>query len=121
MSENLSTTVFRNNCQTTLSVATFNVSKLSRGFFYCSFKNNYCLYCRNFNKEKMEKNLPISSGVIEAAGKVVIKQRMCNSGMRWADEGAKNIFVVMVALFLVRMEKVNHVIFTTILFRQYID
>jgi hypothetical protein len=42
----------------------------------------------------LEKNLPIGSGVIEAACKVVIKQRMCNSGMRWTDEGAKNVLVL---------------------------
>ena len=42
----------------------------------------------------LEKNLPIGSGIIEAACKVVIKQRMCNSGMRWTDEGAKNILVL---------------------------
>ena len=42
----------------------------------------------------LEKNLPIGSGVIEAACKVVIKQRMCNSGMRWTDQGAKNILVL---------------------------
>jgi len=47
---------------------------------------NYCSY--------LEKNLPIGSGVIEAACKVIIKQRMCNSGMRWTDEGAKNILVL---------------------------
>jgi len=40
------------------------------------------------------RNLPIGSGVIEAACKVIIKQRMCNSGMRWTDEGAKNILVL---------------------------
>jgi len=42
----------------------------------------------------LEKNLPIGSGVIEAACKVIVKQRMCNSGMRWTDEGAKNILVL---------------------------
>jgi hypothetical protein len=42
----------------------------------------------------IEKNLPIGSGIIEAACKVIIKQRMCNSGMRWTDEGAKNILVL---------------------------
>jgi hypothetical protein len=40
------------------------------------------------------KNIPIGSGVIEAACKVVIKQRMCNSGMRWTNDGAKNILVL---------------------------
>lgn len=31
---------------------------------------------------------PIGSGVTEAACKVLIKARMCQSGMRWKDEGA---------------------------------
>jgi hypothetical protein len=42
----------------------------------------------------LEKNLQIGSGVIEAACKVIVKQRMCNSGMRWTDEGTKNILVL---------------------------
>jgi len=42
----------------------------------------------------VSKNLPIGSGVIEAACKVIIKQRMCNSGMRWTDHGAKNILTL---------------------------
>jgi hypothetical protein len=36
--------------------------------------------------EYLSKNIPIGSGVIEAAAcKIIIKQRMCNSGMRWTD------------------------------------
>lgn len=35
-----------------------------------------------------EENLPIGSGVTEAACKIVVKQRLCNSGMRWAKSGA---------------------------------
>jgi Zn-finger protein len=42
----------------------------------------------------LSKNIPIGSGVIEAACKVIIKQRMCNSGMRWTEDGAKNILVL---------------------------
>jgi hypothetical protein len=42
----------------------------------------------------LSEHIPIGSGVIEAACKVIIKQRMCNSGMRWTDEGAKNILVL---------------------------
>ena len=42
----------------------------------------------------ISENLPIGSGVVEAACKVIIKQRMCNSGMRWTDEGAKNILIL---------------------------
>jgi len=42
----------------------------------------------------LSKNLPIGSGVIEAACKVIVKQRMCNSGMRWTDEGANNVLIL---------------------------
>ena len=35
------------------------------------------------------KNLPIGSGVTEAACKTLVKQRLCNSGMRWVEKGAK--------------------------------
>src|SRR5207244_922856 len=34
------------------------------------------------------KNIPIGSGVTEAACKVLVKQRLCGSGMRWKDRGA---------------------------------
>ncbi len=37
------------------------------------------------------KNLPIGSGVTEAACKTLVKQRLCGSGMRWKDKGAKVI------------------------------
>jgi hypothetical protein len=30
----------------------------------------------------------------EAACKVIIKQRMCNSSMKWSDTGAKNILIL---------------------------
>jgi len=33
-------------------------------------------------------NMPIGSGVVEAACKELIKQRMANSGMRWKEKGA---------------------------------
>lgn len=33
-------------------------------------------------------NLPIGSGVTEAACKTIIKQRFCRSGMKWKDKGA---------------------------------
>jgi hypothetical protein len=39
----------------------------------------------------LEKNLPIGSGVTEAACKTLVKQRLCGSGMRWKDQGAKVI------------------------------
>lgn len=46
------------------------------------------------NKRRMtyvgnvENNIPIGSGVTEAACKTLIKQRLCNSGMRWKEKGA---------------------------------
>ena len=39
----------------------------------------------------LENNLPIGSGVTEAACKTLVKQRLCGSGMRWKDQGAKVI------------------------------
>jgi len=50
-------------------------------------------YFKN-NKEMMgywrhiSEGLPIGSGVTEAACKVLIKERLCKSGMRWKEEGA---------------------------------
>jgi hypothetical protein len=44
--------------------------------------------------EYISKNMPIGSGVIEAACKVIIKQRMCNSGMKWTDTGAKTVLLL---------------------------
>jgi len=38
--------------------------------------------------ESIEANLPIGSGVTEAACKTVIKQRLCQSGMKWIEKGA---------------------------------
>jgi hypothetical protein len=41
--------------------------------------------------EHVAKDLPIGSGVTEAACKTLIKQRLCCSGMRWKPQGAKVI------------------------------
>ena len=38
-----------------------------------------------------DKNMPIGSGVTEAACKVLIKERLCKSGMKWKDAGAKTV------------------------------
>ena len=38
--------------------------------------------------EHKKKNLPIGSGVTEAACKMLIKERLCKSGMRWKNDGA---------------------------------
>ena len=41
--------------------------------------------------EQLDQNLPIGSGVTEAACKTLVKQRLCCSGMRWKSQGAKVI------------------------------
>ena len=37
---------------------------------------------------RVEANEPIGSGVTEAACKVIVKQRLCGSGMKWTESGA---------------------------------
>jgi len=41
--------------------------------------------------EYVEKKYPIGSGVTEAACKVIVKQRLCNSGMKWKPQGAESV------------------------------
>jgi hypothetical protein len=44
--------------------------------------------------ELVEQAIPIGSGVTEAACKVLVKQRLCGSGMRWKDAGAAAVLSV---------------------------
>lgn len=49
------------------------------------------------NKDKMcysemiERGLPIGSGPVESACKMIVKQRLCQSGMRWSLQGGQNV------------------------------
>ena len=43
---------------------------------------------------QVKEYLPIGSGVTEAACKVLIKQRMCQSGSRWKDGGASAVLTM---------------------------
>ena len=52
------------------------------------FKNNRS---RMSYHKYVDTILPIGSGATEAACKVIVKQRMCKSGMRWKNEGAEII------------------------------
>ncbi len=52
------------------------------------FENH--IHQMNYSND-IKNKLPIGSGVTEAGCKVIIKQRMCNSGMKWKDVGAKAI------------------------------
>jgi hypothetical protein len=44
--------------------------------------------------EFVEKGLPIGSGVVEAACKTLVAQRMKQSGMRWGDDGGQAILTM---------------------------
>jgi hypothetical protein len=54
-----------------------------------------CTYFKNNQIDRMDyaanitENLPIGSGVTEAACKTLVKQRLCGSGMRWKKQGAR--------------------------------
>jgi len=52
------------------------------------FSNNIAQGRMNYAQHLNDK-LPIGSGVIEAACKTLVKQRLCGSGMRWKTRGAK--------------------------------
>ena len=56
--------------------------------YYQNYKNkmSYAYHTRN--------NLPIGSGVTEAACKTVVKERMCISGSRWKNEGASCVLAL---------------------------
>ena len=56
--------------------------------YYKNYKNKmaYAHHTRN--------NLPIGSGVTEAACKTVVKQRLCISGSRWKDNGASCVLAL---------------------------
>jgi hypothetical protein len=42
----------------------------------------------------VEENLPLGSGVTEAACKVIVNQRLCGSGMKWKEPGAVAVLSV---------------------------
>jgi hypothetical protein len=45
-------------------------------------------------KEYQDRGLPIGSGVVEAACKTLVTQRMKQSGMRWGEEGGQAILTI---------------------------
>lgn len=56
--------------------------------YYKNHKNKMS-YARH-----IKENLPIGSGVTEAACKTLIKQRMCISGSRWKNDGASCVLAL---------------------------
>ena len=43
---------------------------------------------------QVQQQLPIGSGVTEAACKTLVKQRLCCSGMRWKKQGARMVLTL---------------------------
>lgn len=62
----------RENLEAAITYFTNNITRM-----------NYAYHIKN--------NLPIGSGVTEAACKTLIKQRLCKSGMRWKEVGIKTV------------------------------
>ena len=54
--------------------------------FVSYFRNNIAKSRMSY-AENLEANLPIGSGVTESACKMIIKSRLCQSGMRWKEKG----------------------------------
>ena len=42
----------------------------------------------------LDRDLPLGSGVTEAACKVIIKQRLCSSGMKWKNKGMATVLTL---------------------------
>lgn len=70
----------------TQNLSSIKTEKLEKSITY--FKNNSSKMKYSFHSEH---NHPIGSGVTESAAKVLVKQRLCNSGMRWKEQGAASV------------------------------
>lgn len=68
---------------------TASLEKLYKARTY--FKNNWK---KMIYPEALDKHLPLGSGVTEAACKILVKQRMCRSGMRWKEKGASMLLTL---------------------------
>ena len=64
-------------------IAKEKMKKVDAAISYFSNQGSRMTYAK-FSSQ----NLPIGSGVTEAACKTIIKQRFCRSGMKWKDKGA---------------------------------
>ena len=62
------------------------------------FKNNPQEHRMNY-AEHLKKNHSIGSGVTEAACKVIVKQRLCESGMKWKNKGASIVLSLRTMLY----------------------
>ena len=63
-----------------------NIDVKALDAFMSYFRNNIAKSRMSY-AENLEANLPIGSGVTESACKMIIKSRLCQSGMRWKEKG----------------------------------
>ncbi len=63
-----------------------NIDVKALDAFVSYFRNNIAKSRMSY-AENMGSNLPIGSGVTESACKMIIKSRLCQSGMRWKEKG----------------------------------
>lgn len=66
-----------------------NTEKLDAAITYFTNQGERMAYA-----DYRSQQLPIGSGVTEAACKVIIKQRLCRSGMRWKERGASIVLAL---------------------------
>lgn len=66
-----------------------NTDKLKAAITYFTNQKHRMNY-----DEYRELNFPIGSGIIEAACKTLIKQRLCCSGMKWKNKGASIVLSI---------------------------
>ena len=66
-----------------------NTAKLQAAVTYFTNQKHRMNYA-----EYTAKNFPIGSGVTEAACKVLVKQRLCHSGMKWKNKGASIVLSI---------------------------
>jgi hypothetical protein len=67
-------------------LSTRKKEKLERAITY--FTHHYPMM--NYS-EYIKKKYPIGSGITESACKVIVKQRLCHSGMKWKQQGAEAV------------------------------
>lgn len=75
--------------QSTKKLGKNKMTNLQKAITY--FENNIV---RMSYSEYKNLNYPVGSGVTEAACKVIVKQRLGNSGMKWKHKGAQNVLAL---------------------------
>src|SRR5512142_1415537 len=66
----------------------FRASRPQNTSDYAWLRTNQSEAGRMDHPPLVESGMPIGSGVTEAACKVLVKQRLCGSGMKWKEPGA---------------------------------